>query len=282
MLKLSAHLLVLMILLAGPVLACGFFDDAKDVVETVDAAVSLLQEIEKSGTWEYISDGLQGLEDQDQGYTAVVHLRDGNVNSDHQFESPLKMDVVIEVQVDADGDMLLLVDEAGTKRQYFIEHSADSSTPTRVYRIEDGRYVCVKSDEEGSTFDSGLDGIFEQYAGLAVGAQFLSVAKETGADKVAGREVTEYELESKVPEALKILEKIDSAELKQKIDESGEFALSGGLSLDKKTGALMQFISTYDDLDDQRRTELSFEITQWGSVPDIPAPTADQITTVCE
>jgi hypothetical protein len=282
MLNIPARLLVLMIMLAVPAMACGVLNDAKDVVETVDAAVNLLQEIEKSGTWEYISDGLQGLEDQDQGYTATVHLRDGSVNSDRQFESPLKMDVVVDIQVDADGDMLLLVDEGSEKRQYFIEHSADDSSPTHVYRIEDGRYNCVKTGEDDSVFDTGLDGIFEQYAGLAVGAQFLSVAKENGDGKIVERDVKEYELESKVAEALKILEKIDSPELKEKIAESGEFALSGSLAIDKKTGALMQFISTYDDLDDQRRTEFTFEITQWGDVSDIPAPTADQITTACK
>jgi hypothetical protein len=282
MLKLSIRLLVLMFTLALPMLACSLTGDTPKVADTVDAAVDLLQEIEDSGTWETVSDGLQNLADQDRGYTATVRLRLGDVGSDGQFEANLSLDMVIDIQVDTEGHTVFLVTQKGTTREYFLEPQTDDSTAVRLYRVQGEDYTCVKPGADDFVTEAGLEGLFELTAGGESGARFLSVVEESGSGVVAGRDVTQYDLKSKVPEALEILEKIDNAELKQKIEETGEFALTGSLSLDEKTGALVAFTSTYDDLNHRIRTEFVFEVTQWGGVSDIPAPTANQIVTACE
>jgi hypothetical protein len=60
--------LLLVAILTGGVSACGWRDDVQDTAKTVDESVMLLQDIEDSATWTYLSDGLEELDNQGEGY----------------------------------------------------------------------------------------------------------------------------------------------------------------------------------------------------------------------
>lgn len=273
---------VITALLAFTLLSCGSLDGLKDTVNTVDEAVALLQDIDASGTWETIADGLDELRDQKQGYSAVVQLREGAMDASGNLELPLKTDTILEIQADPAGNALLKMAQGAQVVTYFIEGYRSPSNTTRVYEVDNGQYSCVKGGEQDIQLRGGLNGVFERYALLAAGAQLLSVAEAQDEDsRIVERDATHYELESKVPDALKILEKIDNQELRQKIEQAGPFKLSGSLDIDQETGALMHFESVYDNLADQRRSEFSLEITQWGDVPNLPLPTQEQIALAC-
>jgi hypothetical protein len=273
---------LIMALLATSLLACGFLNDVSGTVNTVDDAVALLQDLNKNGTWETISDGLDGLADQQQGYTAVVHLRDGAMDASGNFASPLKTDLMLEIQSDTAGNALITVTEGDQIITYFVQGYRSPSATTQVNPLENELTACFSNSAQATLLQGGLHSVFEQYALRAAGAQLLSVAQDKDEDtRIADRDATHYELESKVSDALKILEKIDNQELRQKIEQTGQFGLSGSLDIDQDTGALLRFESVYDTVDEQRRTEFSFEITQWGKLSNFPIPTPDQFMLAC-
>jgi hypothetical protein len=258
-------------------LGCGLVDDVRDVVESVDEAVALLEEIEESGTWEYVGNGLDGLENE--SYVAVTMLQEGSVTAEGGFTGDLSQDVTITLQVDDQGDAVAEVLVDGETREFLVDAAGEDQT--HVYRIAAGRYRCVSNDDEGRLLRDGVSGAFEEYALEAAGVQLLSTAEEVGEETIAGRTVTHYELESKVPEAIEILKKFDNDDLQAKINEAGQFELSGDLYIDKETDALLRFDSVYHNSDTQRRLEFTFEVTQWGGVADIPDPAAELIDEAC-
>lgn len=274
--------LTFMAVLTGSLLACGTLSNAQNTVSTVNEAVALLQELDKNGTWERVSKGLDALKDQKQGYTATLSLKEGQVSSAGNFQDPLKINITLDVQMDAAGNARLGVVQNNQSGEYFIEGFRGSPKNMRMYQITNGNYSCMKNGDVYQLLSGGLSGIFQQYAFLAAGSQLLSVAQEKGDAVIAGRDVTHYELESKVPDAVKVLEKIKNQELQQKVSAAGHFTLAGSLDIDQKMDGLLRFQSTYSDLDHQSRSEFVFEITRWGSVPDLPLPTADQIVNACK
>ena len=262
--------------------ACGSLSDAKDKADTVDQAVNLLHEIDENGTWKQITDGIDNLAEQKQGFAAAFLVREGKTDSAGNFEDPLDQGVTLAVEVDAENNALIHVTEAGQTRDYLVEGYLDVSGPSRMYQIENGQYSCVGAGDDGGWLQNGVASVFETYAVNAAGVQLLSVIDEVEDETVAKRSATHYRLESRISDAVAILKKVDNSELQQRVDAAGKFRLAGDLYLDKDTQALLRFGSRYDDLDSGRRTEFSFEITQWGNVPDIPAPAESQIAVACD
>jgi hypothetical protein len=190
--------------------------------------------------------------------------------------------VTITVQVDSRNNALLHVIDVNQTHDYLVEGYRNVTDATRIYQVEDGRYSCIGGSNDGQWLQNGLAGVFDQYAVTAVGVQILTVTEKIGDESVVNRSATHYRLESRVPDALAILKKIDNAELQQTVDAARKFQFTGDLYLDKDTQALLRFVSTYDDLESARRTEFSFEITQWGGIPDIPGPADAQIAVACD
>jgi len=274
------NLLITLMLLLTVTLGCSLTDDVKEAVETVDDAVALLQEINDSGTWQKISGGLEQLSEQRQGYAATAVLQEGAADASGTFTGTLARDTTINLQADTENDILVdVVKPSGTKT-YFVENS--SSGDTQVYEVTNGRYSCASESEEGQQVQRGIEGLFDEYALAATGVQLLSVAKESGEVPVAGREATHYVLESRIPKAKEILEKFDNAELRKRLEEAGNFTITGSIDIDKDTEAMLRFASDYQNPDQQRRMTFNFEITQWGGVSDIPRPTPDQIEVACQ
>jgi hypothetical protein len=254
--------IVLLLLLSGVLTACGL----QDKVETVDEAVSLLQDIKDRGTWTTVSDGLDALDDQQESYRLAVQFND----------------TTLQISVDAVAHALAEITENNQKRAYFVEDYRSSADVPAIYQIDAGRYTCAAGDDIARLFVHGPASLFEAYAITATGVQTLSVAEkdENGERTIAGRDTSRYDLVSRVPNALKILSRLDNPELQAEVDAAGSFELTGALYLDKDSAALLRFDSTYTD--GQQQTAFSFEITQWGAVPDIRAPTASDIETPCQ
>lgn len=254
-------LLMILPLLSGVLAACSL----QDKVETVDEAVSLLQDIKDRGTWTYISDGLDALDDQEESYAFTVRFNE----------------TTLQISVDADAHALIEITENNQKRAYFVDNYRSSAEASTIYQIDAGQYECAAGDDT-RLFLHGPASLFDAYAVTATGVQTLSVAQKdkSGDGTIAGRDVSRYDLESRVPDALKILGRLDNPELQAKVDAAGPFELTGALYLDQDTLALLRFDSTYGV--DQSQTVFSFEITQWGKVPDIPVPAASDMVTPCQ
>lgn len=273
------NLLLALIVLLTVTLGCSLTDDVKEAVETVDDAVALLQEINDSGTWQKISSGLEQLSEQRQGYMAVAVLQEGAIDATGTFTGSLSRDTTINLQADTENDILVDVVRPSGTTTYFVENS--SSGNTRVYQVADGRYSCASDTEEGQQVQKGIEGLFDEYALAATGVQLLSVAKESGEVTVADRSATHYVLESRIPKAKEILDKFDNAELRKRLEEAGNFTITGSIDIDKDTDAMLRFASDYQNPDQQRRMTFNFEVTQWGGVNDIPRPTPEQIDVPC-
>jgi hypothetical protein len=253
--------ILLLLLLPGVLTACGL----QDKVETVDEAVSLLQDIKDRGTWTTVSDGLDALDDQHESYRLTVVFND----------------TTLQISVDAAAHALVEIAENDQPRTYFVDNFRSSADAPAIYQIDAGRYTCATGDDSARLLAHGPAGLFEAYAITATGVQTLSVVeKDENADStIAGRDATRYDLVSRVPDALKILSRLDNPDLQAEVDAAGSFELSGALYLDKDSAALLHFDSTYTD--GQQQTAFSFEITQWGTVPDIPTPASGDIDTLC-
>lgn len=266
--------------LAVIVAACGSLDESREVVDTVDEAVSLLQAVENNSAWDTITDGLDDLDSQPGGYTAMVSLRRGVPDGAGNFDGIPDQDFIINLIVDKDGDVLLSVITGEETTDYLLDTADDPAVPPHVYRLTEDQGYCVPGDAERTRWGAGLRGIFAEYDVQARGVRLLAVVvKKDSDDKIVGRDVTRYDLESKLPEALAVLERLDSADLQSLLDQVGVFELSGALYLDQDTQALMRFSSVYEDAGE--RLEFSFDITGWGEVDDITAPDAAQGTEAC-
>ncbi|NDJ77413.1 MAG: hypothetical protein GYB65_14265 [Chloroflexi bacterium] len=250
--------------------ACAVIDDIRDVVETVDEAITLLQQLDESGTWDYVSDGVDGLIDQENGYLATVRF-------DHTQTGFADDSFTVELEVDGDNDAWATVFRNGDPTRYFIDAPPENVGESHVYRRNpQGSYDCVTSAGGDDTLErllrNGIDSIFNDYSDVAVGVQLLSVANEVDETTIAGRAVTHYEIESKIDDALDILRRFDNEELEAKIEEAGDFEVGGDLYIDNETSALLMFTSTYHSTRTTERVTLRFEVTQWGGVANIEPP----------
>jgi len=271
----------LILLLMSALSACSTLEGMKDTADTVDQAVNLLHEIDENGTWQQIADGLENLSAQKQGFAAAVHLHEGKVDRAGNIEDPPDQNVTMIIQVDAENNALLHIVEVGQGRDYLVEGFRATPGSSRIYRVENGQYFCAEAADEGYWLQNGLNGVFERYGITAASVQFLTVTNKTGDETIANRPATRYRLESKIPEALAILKKLDNTELQRRVDAAGKSQITGELYLDKDTQALLRFVSTSDDPDAGQRIEFSFEITQWGGINDIPRPVDSQIAVAC-
>jgi hypothetical protein len=258
--------LAISLLLTGLLTACGL----QDKVQTVDEAVSLLQDIKDRGTWTTVSDGLDALDDQHESYALTVQFSTGQADS------------TLQISVDAAAHALVEIAENGRTRTYFVEDYRSSTDSSVIYQIDAGRYTCAVDDDAARLLAHGPASLFDAYAVTATGIQTLSVVEKdkNGGGTIAGRDASRYDLVSRVPDALTILGRLDNPELQAKVDAAGHFELSGALYLDKDTAALLRFDSTYTA--DQGQTAFSFEISRWGGVLDIPTPAASDIETPCQ
>lgn len=265
-------------------LACGFVDDLRSVVETVDEAVKLLQELDDQSAWEQMSDSLDTLAQQTDGYAATLRLQDGPGDAAGAgFTGTPSRDVVAAMQVDGSNNALAQVQTGGAMVQnFYVQARGTDARNGAVYRVENGQFVCVSDSEEARLLRQALSGSLDEFGLEAKGLQALAVAEEVEEDAlVAGRAATHYRLESRIQEALDILRQFDNDELRQKIDAAGRFTLSGDLYTDEATGALLKLEGVYHNTDHLRRTVMGFEVTQWGGIAPIAPPAPEMIVQPC-
>lgn len=271
--RMTPSILVL-VLLAALVAGCGVESDS---VETVDDAVTLLQDVERDGLWVTSRDGLDALAEQD-GYVATLQL--DYTMQDATDLSPASIELTLEVDADGDARYALGSDEENTRFFQFTHPSAsadDTADFTGVYREDEGRYTCA-ADEIQRLLAQGVPGIFEMVQFDALAARTLAVVEADGDSTIAGRDANHYTIETRREDALAILERTDHRALREEIEEMAPFELSGTLDLDDASGALLHLDSTYTSTNDDQRLSLAFNVTQWGDVPDIQLPSPDNIT----
>ncbi len=254
-------------------LAC-LATDIKDTVETLNKGVQLLQEIDQSGTWKYLGEGVDAIEKAD-GYTGTLTVTRGKTNTTGDTITEVTESLTWNIRTDPDNDSMIEVVRDGETRNYLI---LDNET----YRIEDGQYFCLQSGElNEDEFATGLDGVFIKYSAESAGVQVMSVAEADGSETINGFETDKYKLVSKLQEALDILAELPSAELQTEIEGVPEFYIDGALYIDKSTQALVKFDARYADLEKTEGNQFVFELTELGGQPDIVRPEPAQIAQPC-
>lgn len=265
-----AVLLGALLLLAAS--GCSAVDDARDVLDTVDEAVAVLQDLERNGAWDAISRGLDGLAAHDAGYAAVLTVQAGAAGPVGAFDGAPEQDVTIRWQVDGEGQAWAEARAGGTAETYFVAGDPASPDPAAVYRLDGDEAVCATEGEAVSLLRAGLRGLFGGEGPEAAGLQRLAVATEAGEASVAGRAGNAYRLEPRIEQALAVVREFDDPELATRLEDAGRFKLAGSLVLDAETGALLRFEGDHTRVDAGRRAVTTFEVTQWGDVPDVPTP----------
>ncbi len=260
--------------------ACAVVDDVKNVAETVDEGSSLLQDLNENRTGKYLESGIAGLVNQTAGYQAVIHLQEGTGDAAGTFSSTTR-DVTINMQVDGQNDGYADLVTGEQTYSFFVDGNPGTTAGSNVYRVDQGRYVCVNELQEAQLLRGGISGVFDQYALETTGLQLLTVAKKQGDETVAGRTATHYTIEPRIKEALEVLKSFDSGELRDRVNQAGQFELSGDLYIDQETETLLGFHSRYFQTETQHLFNLSFDVIQWGGVPDLPEPTPDLIDVPC-
>ncbi|MBN1679653.1 MAG: hypothetical protein JW966_05130 [Anaerolineae bacterium] len=279
------HVVVVTLIIALFGSGCGLVDDTRDTVDTVDEAVDLLQDVDKNGVWTTLADGLEALGDQEAGFLAAILLEEGAAGAGGAFEGVPDRQVTVLLQVDGDGDMLADVSDGEQQAaQYYVEAGTAPDVERRVYRVETGGFHCLTTDDpQHVLLSGGLTGLFEAGRVTATGIQLLVVADKNDDDSpVLDRDATHYDLVSRVPDALDVLAKTDNDELKAAVRAVDQFDLSGEITLDDETGALLRYDSSYAEVESGHLTVFRFEITRW-SIDDTITPPADaDIVTACE
>ena len=269
-------LMITMLTLAS--LAC-LVSDVKDAVDTVSKAVELLQEIDESGTWTYIGDGLDGI-DKANGFAGTIEIIEGATNDTGDTITSVETSIRWSIQTDADDDAAITVIRNDERRDFVVINRGENNVDT--YRVTgEGNYECLQSGQtEDDLFATGLDEAFAQYSALAVGVQAISVAEEDGKETINNFSTTRYKLVSKLQEALDILSEFPSEELRQEIADVPEFYINGSLNIDDATKALVGFNAAYADLEKKEGNTFAFEVTELGNQPDISIDES-RITVAC-
>src|SRR5690606_18955225 len=176
--KWALMLVAAALLLAG--LACGFVDGIRSVVGTVDEAVKLLQELDNQSAWEHVSDGLDTLAQQNEGYAATLRLQDGPGDAAGTgYSGALSRDVVVTMQVDGANNALAQIQsDGGAAQNYYVEAQGADARSGAVYRVDGGQFVCVSDSQEARLLRDGLSGYFDEFGLEAKGVQMLAVAQE--------------------------------------------------------------------------------------------------------
>lgn len=270
------------LLMAG--LACGLVDDIRSVVETVDEAVKLLQELDDQSAWKRVSNSLDTLAQQTGGYAATLRLQEGPGDATGTgFSGAPGRDIVVIMQVDSANNALAqLQSSSGALQNYYVQARGADARSGDVYRVENGQFVCVSDSAEARLLRDGLSGYFDEFGLEAKGVQLLAVAVEVDDEAViAGQQADHYALESRIPQAIEILRKFDNADLKRKLDEAGTFTLTGDLYIDEATGGLLKLESIYHNTDRVQRVVMTFEVTQWGGIAPIAPPAPEAVVQPC-
>jgi len=254
-------------LLAG----CGPLQEARDAARGVDDAVSLLQALEDRGAWAALRDGATALEDLDHGYAAAL-----------QAQNPGAAPLAVEIQADADDEMLLTLTRPGAEsaETYYLTAQRDAGMSADVYRLADGRYACANA--EADFLRGGLGATMQHLTVSALGPELLAVRAMEG-DEVTqlDRAATRYALEARRADAVRILRELENADLAARVQTAGKYDLSGTITLDDATGALLTADAVTTAPGDGGEARLSFAVTQWDAAEDIPTPDAAAITQPC-
>jgi hypothetical protein len=267
-------------LLGVTLASCGLSTDSAG---TVDDAVTLLQDLNDRNVWETISDRLITLNDQ-TSYRATITLQSGSITESGEFTTPLETDIALVVEVDDHSNAQISLTENGQTTSYrVLGYTSDETAQTRIYRAGDNGFVCVIDGEPVNLLQGGIQTLFDVYGIETIGMQTLAVVDRTDNEDamIAGRKAIEYDLVSKLDDALTIAAEFDNANLQEALDEAGQFELKGDLYLDDETLALLRVTNFYTDLAAQQKHNLSFEITQWGGIADIVVPAAANIIEAC-
>src|SRR5687768_7620497 len=99
--------LLVIIMLVSSSLAC-IATDVKDAVETLDKTAELLQEIAESGTWTYITKGMDALSKNPGGYTATVQFVEGTTAGSITITEETDR-MLWEMSVDEQGESIIRV-----------------------------------------------------------------------------------------------------------------------------------------------------------------------------
>lgn len=266
-----AVLAVLIVLLSG----CGLSGDS---VDTVDSAVTLLQDLEDVGVWGVLDDNLDALDAYD-GYRAAVTQENGTLDTEGNISTAPETITRITIQTDAEGSTQLTIDKGGQTRQImaFPQETGDDDEPAFLIVEETGvGYICA-DQATAALFAQGPQSLFEA-AGIKRAAQAtLSVIEEDGDITLIDREATHYRFESRLDDALDLLDDTENAALREQVEQTDNITLTGTLDLDSDTLVPLRFESTYSDPSTQEWTVLTFEITQWGDIPAFERPTDDAL-----
>lgn len=257
-------LLLAMLLFALPLAGCGV---DSDTVEKVDDAVKLLQDVDRAGTWGYLMDGLDALAEQD-GYTATLFWGSGDLDAAGELSASPGGMITILVAQDGDGAMRF---QFITRSDTFFYRSPAPSTDTdtrQIYQLNDDGYTCP-TDTEKQLFEAGIPSIFVFYGVRGMITETLSVAELDDDSTLLDRDADHYVLESRLAEALDILERTNNTALRERIATTDQVALTGTFDLDDETGGLLFFEGRYNNDTRSRGKVFVFEVTQWGDVPNI-------------
>jgi hypothetical protein len=269
-------ILILPAILLMSSLAC-IVSDVKDAVDTVSKAVTLLQEIDESGTWKYIGDGVDAIDKAD-GFAANIQITEGTSDSTGQNITTTDTSIRWAISSDAEGDATITTVRDDETTDYVVINKGEN--PSEIYLVTDaGNYECQAGDD-GNIFATDIGDAFAQYSALAVGVQVMSVANEDGKETVNGFSTTKYTLESKLEEAIEIMKDFPSDELQKELEDVPDFYINGTLYIDNTTKALVRFEAQYADLDQSKGNQFTFDMTELGNQPDVSVDPA-KVTVPC-
>jgi hypothetical protein len=266
--KVAKYLMFVIGMMSLASTAC-IFSDIKDTVDTVNKAVDLLQEIEESGTWTYVGDGLEAI-DQAGGFAATLQITEGATNTSGDQITTAETNIRWQITADAEGDAQIITSQNDQRREFIIINKGGNEADEVYLLTPEGEYRCQKSGEPSSDlFATSIEEAFAQYSAVAVGVQAISVAEEDGAETINDFETTKYKLVSKLEEALDILKEFPSEDLRKSIEDVPEFYVNGALYIDQETKALIRFEADYANLEEKKGNQIRFEIADLGEQEDI-------------
>lgn len=240
--------------------ACAGVTETRERVNTVNEAVAILQAVDDRNAWQLLNDAIDDLAAAQIAYSATVQVQTASTS------------LVWQWQVDADGDQRL-DDLSAAAAPYSYLLPAESA---QVYRLDAQGAACLLDSQAAVSLRAGLRGLLERAGFEQVSAQALAVLTAPQDAQVAGRTATRYELRARLPDAVALLEAYGDHNAPQTRAVSQTVTLSGSMTRDDETGALLELEVSANDAQTGALTALQFAVTQWGAVPDIPRP--DTIT----
>lgn len=255
--------ILLLALIGVPLVACSGVNTAREQVSTVNQAVEVLQAVDSRSAWEQVLSALDDLASAQIAYraSAALHTRPVSATAAPPTE------LIWHWQVDGEGDQQLTITQADERHEYLLPATSDQAFELRT----DGSF-CLVDEATAATLRTGLHELLALSGFEEAAMRALVVLDGSQETTIGGRTATRYVLKSRLPEALDILNSYNDSNTAQVQAAAQEIRFSGSVSLDRKTGALLGLQVTIEDAGQGTRTDLSFELTQWGTAPDIPGP----------